>query len=65
MRVMPLSTVCTPGRLPAKRNAHEATLISGSAFLKTSCTWGGIMAKDPPRTGSMMMTGLLYLRATS
>ena len=45
--------------------AQEATLTSGSAFLKTSCTWGGIMAKDPPRTGSMMMTGLLYLRATS
>ena len=33
MQVMPLNTVCTPGRLPAKRKAQEATLRGQSQRL--------------------------------
>ena len=51
MRVMPLSTVWTPGRLPAKRNAHEATLLSGSRCLRRAKMVLGTLERRPPNSG--------------
>ena len=62
---MPDSTVMTPGRLAAKRMAQLATLELGSAAFSTLATCSGGLASMPPLTGSMMMTGLWCLRATS
>lgn len=58
MRVMPLSTVWTPGRLPAKRNAHEATLLSGSRCLRRAKMVLGTLERRPPNSGSITTAGM-------
>ena len=62
---MPDSTVISPSRLAAKRTAHDAHDDSGSAAFRIASTVDGGFANIPPLTGSMMITGLLCLRATS
>ena len=62
---MPESTVMIPSREAAKRSAQEGRFFSGAAAFSTWATVSGGLASRPPLTGSMMITGLLCLRATS
>ena len=62
---MPERTIITPGRLAANRMAQEAGDRDGSRSRNRRSASGGTWARVPPLTGSMTMTGLLCLRATS
>ena len=62
---MPLSTVRMISGVPAKRKAHEATLLSGERCLSRPTMWSGTFDRRPPRSGSMMMPGMLALTSDS
>ena len=65
MVLMPESTICTFGRLAAKRMAQDGTDISGANDLNISATVSGTAASVPPLTGSMTNTGTPCFSATS
>ena len=65
MLLIPERTVITPSRSAANLRAQDAGEDPGSAFSKISLTLSGGLASIPPLTGSMTMTGTLWLLATS
>ena len=55
---MPLTTICTPGKLRSHFKAQDAALHVGCAAFKISSASAGSCASYPPRTGSITKIGI-------
>ena len=56
--VIPLNTVNTFSGEPAKRKAHEATLLCGVRSFRRIMICSGTFDKRPPSSGSMIIAGI-------